>query len=386
MLPDLLPYDVWAEIDLAAISGNVKGLRRLLSETTRMMAVVKADAYGHGAVPVARQAVAAGADALGVARLGEALELRNAGIDAPVLIFGHTPPESAAKLIAHDLIQTVYSREIAVALSKKAESLGSRIRVHVKIDTGMGRLGIMANGPEDCGGIEAAAETVRSIYDLPGLRPEGIYTHFATADDRDKTVARGQFKLFSALLERLEKSGTAVGLRHAANSAAIIDMPETHLDMVRAGISIYGHYPSEAVGHQRVFLVPAMTVKSRIVHLKTVGPGYPVSYGWSARTRGMTTIATVAVGYADGFCRLLSSAGQMSVSGKTVPVIGRICMDHTMIDVGGLTGISAGDSVVIFGNPETGAPSAEKLAESMGTISYEVLTMVSGRVPRLYPR
>jgi len=382
----LVPYDVWAEIDLAAISENIKGLRRLLSGSTRLMAVVKADAYGHGAVAVSRQAIDAGADALGVARLGEALELRNAGISEPILILGHTPPELAAKLILHDLIQSVFSYQNAVALAKSARKLGGRIRVHVKIDTGMGRLGIRADDAVCAEESSDAVEEIRAIYELPDLIPEGIYTHFATADDRDKTVARQQFQLFSALLKNLENAGIAVGLRHAANSAATIDMPETHLDMVRTGISIYGHYPSEAVEKQRVRLIPAMSVKSRIVHLKTVGPDYPVSYGWTARTSGATTIATVAIGYADGLCRILSSTGRMSVAGITVPVIGRICMDHTMIDVGQLPEVSTGDPVVVFGNPATGALSAESVAGAMGTINYEVLTMVSGRVPRIFHR
>ncbi|MGM0452383.1 MAG: alanine racemase [Thermodesulfobacteriota bacterium] len=384
------PYDVWAEIDLGAISDNIKGLRRLLSEKTRLMAVVKADAYGHGAVEVAAAAVAAGASVLGVARLGEAAELRHAGIDAPVLIFGHTSPAAAQKLVEYDLIQTVCSYAAAEALSARAEAMGRRIRVHVNVDTGMGRLGFMA-APSDFQGAGEIGdgdpvEEIKAVCRLKGLVAEGIYTHFATADDADKTGARQQFDRFSKMLSRLADAGVEFAVRHAANSAAIIDMPETHLDMVRAGISIYGHYPSRRVACHRVGLTPAMTVKSRIVFLKKVGPGFKVSYGWTAETEKATTIATVAVGYADGFTRLLSAAGQMTVGGQVVPVLGRICMDNTMVDVGRVPDVRVGDSATLFGNPNEGAIPVEDLADALGTIHYEILTMVSGRAQRIYRR
>ncbi len=384
----MIPYDVWAEIDLKAISDNIKGLRGLLTEKTRLMAVVKADAYGHGAVEVAAAAVEAGASVLGVARLGEAAELRHAGIDVPVLIFGYTSPAAAPKLVEYDLIQSVCSYAAAAALSARAEAMGRRIKVHINIDTGMGRLGFVAgpNVSSPVGGFGDPVEEIKAICRLKGLAAEGIYTHFATADDADKTVARQQFERFSNMLSRLAEAGIELPLRHAANSAAIIDMPETHLDMVRAGISIYGHYPSPRVACHRVGLTPAMTVKSRIVFLKKVGPGFKVSYGWTAETEKATTIATVAVGYADGFSRLLSAAGRMTLGGRTVPVIGRICMDNTMVDVGRIPDVRVGDAATLFGNPDEGAIAAEELADALGTIHYEVLTMVSGRAQRIYRR
>ena len=384
----MIPYDVWAEIDLNAISENIKALKSLLSKSTRLMAVVKADAYGHGAAEVAARAMASGATALGVARLGEAVALRHAGINAPILILGHTSSVSAAKLIAYDLTQTVHSYRTAAELSAIAETLGKPLRIHVKIDTGMGRLGILSDdrviAPAGACGFSCAADEVRAICNLTALVPEGICTHFAAADAGDKTSAKEQFRIFTELLNRLAADGIRFPVRHAANTAAIIDMPETGLDLVRAGIGIYGHYPSEAVS-RRVRLRPAMTVKSRIVHLKTVGPDFKVSYGGTARTAAETTLATVSVGYADGFSRLLSSTGRMTVAGREVPIIGRVCMDQTVIDVG-RADVAVGAPVVIFGDPDEGAIPAEAVAKAMGTINYEVLTLVSGRVPRVYRR
>lgn len=386
----MIPYDVWAEINLSAVSDNIKGLKTILSHGSRLMAVVKADAYGHGAVPVAKCAVAAGAAALGVARIGEAVELRHAGIDLPVLILGYTPPESAGRLISRDLAQTVYSYNTAAALSAVAEGLGKRIRIHIKIDSGMGRLGILPDGrgifPAGGNGFSGAADEIRAICGLKGLFPEGIYTHFASADCADKISAREQFRIFMEMIDRLVAGGIHFPVRHAANTAALIDMPETHLDMVRAGIGIYGHYPSAEVNSRRVCLRPAMTLKSRIVHLKTVAPGFRVSYGGTAQTLAATTLATVSVGYADGFSRLLSSTGRMTVHGIEVPVIGRVCMDQTVIDVGRVPDAAVGDPVIVFGDPAEGAVSAEAVAVQMNTINYEVLTLVSKRVPRVYCR
>lgn len=385
----MIPYDVWAEIDLNALSNNIKGLKNLLKESVRFMAVVKADAYGHGAIEIAVRAIEAGADALGVARLSEAAALRHAGITVPVLIFGKTRPQYANKLVEYGLTQTVCSYGEALDLSAKALSMGVRIRVHIKMDTGMGRLGIPARGIEK--GIEGGRNHLQGVVDevsavcrLEGLVCEGIYTHFAAADEADKTMTLGQLALFDDILRRLEQKGVRFEIRHAANSAAVIDMPETHLDMVRAGISIYGYYPSKDVNHKSVRLAPVMTVKSHIVHLKTVGPGFTVSYGATAITDRKTTIATVAVGYADGFSRLFSSRGSMTVRGVLVPVLGRVCMDYTMVDVGLVPDATVGDEVAIFGKPETGAPSADRLADQTGTISYEVLTSISSRVPRIY--
>ncbi len=381
----MIPYDVWAEIDLNALAGNIKGLKRLLAGRTGFMAVVKANAYGHGATEISKRAVAAGADALGVARIGEAIELRHAGIDAPVLIFGKTRPSQAGRIIEHGLTQTVCSYEDAAGLSERARVMGCRISVHVKIDTGMGRLGIVAGRKgnlRDPG--TGVVDEICAIYGLEGLHCEGIYTHFAAADEADKSMTVNQLALFDTLMNRLAERGVRFKVRHAANSAAVIDMPETHLDMVRAGISLYGYYPSGYVNRDTVGLDPVMTLKSRIVHLKTVGPGFPVSYGATARTENETVIATVAVGYADGFSRLLSSRGKMTVRGALAPVIGRVCMDATMLDVGRIPDVAVGDEVTIFGKPGAGVLSADWFADQASTITYDVLTSVSSRVSRIY--
>jgi len=382
-----MPYDIWAEIDLDALSGNIKGLKALLDTGVLFMAVVKADAYGHGAVETARAAVSAGADALAVARLGEAVELRHAGVTAPVLILGKTRPAYAEKLISYNIAQTVCSFEEAAAFSARARALGSEIRAHIKIDTGMGRLGLVAEGVPGFSrskGKWGAIDEVAAVHGLEGLSCEGICTHFASADDADITGAERQLALFLELTGALETRGIRFPLRHAANSAAVIGLPASRLDMVRPGLSMYGYYPSEAVSRETVRLTPVMTLFARIVHVKRVGPGFSVSYGATEQIRKETDLATVAAGYADGYSRLLSSAGQMAVRGIPVPVVGRVCMDFTMVDVGSISGISENDAAVVFGPPETGALTADDIAARCRTISYEVLTGVSKRVPRLY--
>ncbi|MGM0788403.1 MAG: alanine racemase, partial [Thermodesulfobacteriota bacterium] len=369
--------------DLAAVSQNIRNLKSALAEGTRLMAVVKADAYGHGAVPVAKEVLAAGADCLAVARIGEAVELRHAGIKCPILIFGRTEPSLTSRLMAHDLTQTVFSLNEASAMSERARAAGGKLRIHVKVDTGMGRLGVLAGGGRR---FEDSVGEIDAISRLQGLDAEGIYTHFATADESDKTNAGRQFDLFRKIVAHLCDRGVGFALRHAANSAALLDMPETHLDMVRPGISIYGHYPSGKTTKLGVELTPAMSVRARIIHLKEVGPGFKVSYGWTAETTEKTVIATVAAGYADGFFRLLSSRGAMLVRGRRAPVIGRVCMDNTMIDVGHVPEAAIGDTVLIFGREGCKEIPAEELAGYVGTINYEVLSRISPRVPRIYPR
>ncbi|MFP3979828.1 MAG: alanine racemase [Desulfobacterales bacterium] len=380
----MIPYDVWAEIDLSAVAHNVRALKGALSSATRLMAVVKADGYGHGAVAVARQVLAEGADCLAVARIGEALELRYAGIQSQILIFGHTPPGLTRKLLEHDLIQTVSSFTDAEAFSVRAAAAGARLRVHINIDTGMGRLGVLGVPPDGANGFSDAADEVAAICGLQGLAAEGIYTHFATADSADKSDARGQFAIFEQILSRLRRQGIVFSVRHAANSAAAMEMPETHLDMIRPGISIYGHYPSQETEGCGVSLTPAMTVRARIVHLKRVGPGFKVSYGWTAQTMENTLIATVPIGYADGFFRLLSSRGFMRVRGYRAQVIGRVCMDHTMLDVGHIPGVACGDAALVFGRDADGDLPVESVAGTLDTINYEVLSRISSRIPRVY--
>ncbi|MFW6428278.1 MAG: alanine racemase [Desulfosalsimonas sp.] len=380
----MIPYDVWAEVDLAAVGRNVRNLKATLSRGARLMAVVKADGYGHGAVPSACSALEAGADMLGVARMGEAIELRHAGITCPILIFGHTPSGLVSKLLAYDLTQSVSSFKYADELSCRAMARGGSLGVHVNIDTGMGRLGIPGTGVECARRFNDPAEEINAICGLKGLVMQGVYTHFATADEKDKTNSGRQFELFKQILSRLRQRGITFDFTHAANSAAALDMPETHLDMVRLGISIYGHYPSEETGNRRVKLEPAMTVRARIVHLKEVGPGFKVSYGWTGQTCEKTRIATVAAGYADGISRLLSSSGFMLVRGLKAPIIGRICMDHVMLDVGHVPGVACGDAALFFGRDSYGELPVEIIARKLDTINYEVLSGISYRVPRIF--
>lgn len=381
---------VWAEVDLKAIAHNVRELKRIAKPPARLMAVVKANGYGHGAVEVAATALDNGADALGVARVGEGIELRKAGIDVPVLVFGYTPPVLVSRLVEFDLTSTVYSYQTASALSEAAAASRKRIKVHVKVDTGMGRLGIVSIQSEPGGGSAPAAadalREVRAIYGLSGLRLEGIYTHFAAADSANKSHAKSQLASFNDFLKRLRAAGLEIPVKHAANSAALIDMPEAHFDMVRPGISIYGFYPSEEVNKTRIALEPAMALKTRIIHLKDVPAGFKVSYGCTYETEKPTTIATVPVGYADGLNRLLSSKGHMLVRGRRAPIVGRVCMDLTMLDVGGIPEAALEDEVVIFGRQGAGAISADEIARSLNTINYEIVSTVMNRVPRRYLR
>jgi alanine racemase len=384
----LINRNVWAEIDLAAVSHNVRQLKRIIQPGCALMAVVKANAYGHGMIEVASRVLKEGADFLGVARINEAIRLREGYIDAPVLIFGYTNPENAATLINYDLAQTVYTYESAKRLSDSAVSFGKRIKVHLKVDTGMGRLGILPcelRLPENSGKIFGSAiREIEMIARLPGLSLEGIYTHFATADSPDKTYALRQFEIFNFFIDKIKKFGIEFKIKHAANSAAIIDMPATHLNMVRAGISIYGVYPSDAVDKTKIFLKPAMTLKSRVIHVKHVNSGFSVSYGATDRTKQPTVIATVSVGYADGYNRLLSSAGRMLIHGASAPVIGRVCMDQTMLDVGHVPDAAIGDEVVIIGSQGEQSIGVDEIAHKISSISYEVLTGVSDRVHRIY--
>ena len=375
---------IWAEIDLEAIAHNISEIRNAVGFGPQIMAVVKANAYGHGAVEVAQASLRAGASWLGVARVAEGIELREAGIAAPILVLGTSPPECASELLAWDLRQTVSGLDDARALARHARNQDKTLQVHLKVDTGMGRLGLLA-GPELGGDFDAAGEEVAAIQQLSGIALEGIFTHFACADSRDKSSASRQWQRFTDFLETLDtRSLPRIPVRHAANSASIIDLPRTHLDLVRAGIMLYGLYPSAEVDHAGVRLKPAMTVKARISQVKDVPAGFCVSYGSTYTTPAPTRIATVPVGYADGYTRLLSSQAHMVVHGQRVPVVGRVCMDQTLLDVGGLPEVAAGDEVVLLGSQGEACVSADELAELTGTINYEIVSTLMARVPRIF--
>jgi len=379
---------VWANVDLNAIAQNVRALRNRTNPEARMMAVVKADAYGHGVEEVTRTALANGAETLGVARLHEGIELRNMGFDAPILIFGYTPPVNADALVQYDLIQTLISCDYGKDLSNALSAGRKSIRSHLKIDTGLGRVGILPDHQRpavdaDDNALTAVEEAVAAA-NLPGIEVEGIFTHFATADSADKAYARTQLDVFLNFMEALRTAGIAPITRHAANSAAIIDMPETHLDMVRAGVSLYGLYPSDEIDKTRIDLQPAMSLHTRIAHLKAVPAGFKVSYSITYETTAPTTIATVPIGYADGLSRLLSPGGDMLVRGQRAPIVGRICMDQLMLDVGHIPDADIDDEVVVFGRQEAAFIPVEEVAAKANTINYEIACAVSKRVPRIY--
>lgn len=372
----------WADIDLGAIGHNVRALKDITKNNAAFMAVVKADAYGHGSVEVAKTALANGADCLGVARIAEGARLRQAGLEAPILIFGYTPPELTPELIRWELTQTVYRADTAALLSERAASFGKTLPVHLKIDTGMGRLGMLSFSPD--GDADHVIEEIETIRRLKGLAVEGVFTHFANADAADPTYSRLQFERFMNLLERLRRKGIEFQTRHSANSAGIIQLPDTHLDMVRGGIAMYGLYPSDEIDRRRISLRPAMSLKARIIHLKEVPAGFKVSYGMTYATPEPTAIATVSIGYADGLSRLLSSNGSMLVRGERAPIIGRVCMDLTMLDVGRIPNARLGDEATVFGGGGDEMIHVDEIASLMNTIHYEVVAAITNRVPRMY--
>jgi len=359
-----------AVVNLGAISQNIRKIRAAIGKERHLMAVVKADGYGHGAVEVAKTALRHGADYLGVALPGEAKELRRAGIEAPILVLGPIEPNQAHDVLETRVEQTVCSMEVAHALEQAAARAGCRVDVHIKVDTGMGRIGVP---PEE------TLEFVRALNRLPNIRIKGVFSHFSVADEKDKTFSLKQIELFEQVVKALTLGGISIPLRHMANSAALLDLPQSYYDMVRLGIIIYGLYPSIHV-KKSIPIIPAMTFKSKILFLKKVAPGTPIGYGRTYHTKKEALVATLPVGYADGYSRLLSNKGQVLIKGVRAPVVGRVCMDMIMVDVTHIPDVSVGQEVILFGEE----PSAEEIAQLTGTISYEVVCGVSKRVPRVY--
>ncbi|MEW6724867.1 MAG: alanine racemase [Bacillota bacterium] len=365
---------VWAEIDVAKFVHNLRQLRKAAGGTD-LMAVVKADAYGHGAVPLARAAVEAGARYLGVAIVEEGVELREAGITAPILVLGASPPEQALMVVEYNLTQTVASPELVRALGEAAGQRGRIALVHLKLETGMGRIGV-APGPQ-------LDSLLTEIQATPGIRLEGVFTHLAAADQADQTYSRLQMRAFESGLRQVQAAGFRGIIRHVSNSAGIIALPGARYDLVRAGISLYGYFPSSEV-RRDLDLRPVLSWKARISHVKEVPAGYSVGYGCTYHTQYPTTIATVPLGYADGFPRLLSNRGEVLVRGVRCQLVGRVCMDQIMLDVGKIDGVQSGEEAVIIGQQGNERLTADDLARGVGTISYEILTGIQKRVPRVY--
>ncbi|MDD2421683.1 MAG: alanine racemase [Heliobacteriaceae bacterium] len=368
----------WVEINIGAFIHNLRVLRQAVAPGVKIIAVLKADAYGHGAVPLAQMAVREGVEVIAVAIAAEAVPLREAGIKCPLLVLGYTPQASLDLVVTHDLSQCIFSLQAAEALSRVAVRLGKTARVHLKVDTGMGRLGFTG---------DQGRRDMLAVARLPGLEIEGIFSHFATADATEKTFAYRQLDRFLATVEWLRRQGLTVPLRHMANSGALLDLPAAHLDAVRPGIALYGYYPSAAVAAGKVALQPVMTLKARIVQVKAVAAETPVSYGCIYRCSQSTRVATVPLGYADGVPRVLSGRIAGQVRGQTFPQAGRICMDQMMFDLGEVP-LNEGDEIVLFGRWWAAGrwweASVETWAALADTIPYEILTGISPRLPRFY--
>ncbi len=363
-------YSTWVEVDLGAIEENV---RYFLQSTGRQfMAVVKAEAYGHGAIQIAKTACKAGASWLGVARAGEALELRAAGIDESIFLLGSTPPARMEELIKADVSLTFWSEAQLADISRAAEKVGSRANVHLKIDTGMSRVGVK---PEE------ATRLAQEAGRIPSVHLEGVFTHFAKADESDPASTDSQLRIFREIISSWESSGLRPPLVHCANSAAALRRPEAWYDLVRVGIAMYGLHPSNVCKLPGV-VRPALTWKSSIAQVKVLPPGRGISYGHIYTTTSEERIGTVPVGYADGFRRV--EGNEVLVGGKRVPVVGRVTMDQIMVQLDALPNAQPGDEVVIIGSQEAERISAEDVADRWGTINYEVTSGILKRVPRLY--
>lgn len=371
----------WAQIDLDAVADNYRAIAASLSAGCRVMAIVKADAYGHGAGYVSRTLRAAGATWFGVSNLEEALQLRRAGIADSILILGYTPPEEARRLAEYRITQTVCGREYGEQLSAAAMRAGVRVRVHVKIDTGMSRIGFVCQEKNQ---LSAAVPEIEAICRLPGIEAEGAFTHFASADEEDDGgFTRRQFSLFQEALSLLEQRGVTFALRHCCNSAATLRYPEMHLDMVRPGLILYGLFPAPWM-QGTLPLRPAMELKTAVSLVKTVPAGAVVSYGRTVSTERDTTLATVPIGYADGYPRSLSNRAAMLVHGRRATVTGRVCMDQCMLDVSDIPDVREGDVVTVFGKEGGECLPVEEFAALAGTIHYESICLIGKRVPRIF--
>lgn len=367
---------VWAEVNLADIVHNYGEVRRIVGSKVLIMAVVKANAYGHGIVEVAQALSQAGTDYFGVAIMDEAVQLREAGVAKPILIIGWTPPEDYQRALQNQVGLTIYSLQEARILSRIALDYGEKIAIHLKIDTGMGRIGFVPG--------QGALEDILQVLQLPGLKVEGIFTHLAKADERDKSYTDKQLDLFRDFCQQLEDTANyKIPLKHAANSAAIIDCPNSYFDMVRAGVMLYGLQPSAEVQLSNVDLRQALSLRGRISHVKKVPPETSISYGGIYVTESEEVIATVPIGYADGYSRLLSNKARVIWQGHAAPILGRVCMDQVMFKATGLD-VKVGDLVTLIGRDGDIFLAVDEFAQILGTINYEIVCMLSDRVPRVY--
>lgn len=361
-----------AEINIDNLKSNFDNIRALLKKETKLCAIIKANGYGHGAVRLAKIYEEQGADYFGVATCEEALELRQAGIKTPVMCLGYVPENRFEDMIENHIDITLYSVEKALLLSEKAVRSGKEANIHIKLDSGMSRLGFQCN--------DETVDAIMAISRLDKINIIGVFTHFALADDKSPDYTIKQFENYMRVVSALEEKGLEIPIKHVCNSAGVMMFPDYHLDMVRPGIILYGHYPSEDVDKSVIELRPAMSLKTEISHVKELEEGRGVSYGHKYITGGNEVIATLPVGYADGFTRMLSGKADVMIDGRIVPVVGRICMDQSMIKVD--SSAKAGDQVTIFSDQPGLA--IERFADALDTINYELLCMVQRRVPRVY--
>lgn len=374
-------YRVWAEVDLDAVRHNVTEIKKCLRPGVKLLGVVKADAYGHGVFEIAKTVLENGADCLAVAFCDEAVELRRHGIEVPILILGNSPEFDIGKIIEYDITAAVSDFDFAKKLSDAAAKKNKCVKIHIKIDTGMSRIGFMADSDEN---KRKSCHEIMKISELPNLEVEGMFTHFASADETDEKYTHMQYNRFVDMAKILEERGLNIPLKHACNSAGLVKFPEMQLDMVRAGIILYGMYPSTEFDRKLIDLVPAMKFKSRITQIKEMDAGSCLSYGMTYTLEEKSRVATVSVGYADGYPRNLSNRAKVLVGGETTGQIGRICMDQCMIDVTKVNNINVGDEVTLFGDTGTSGVSVDDVAQLLGTINYEITCGISRRVPRVY--
>lgn len=369
-------YMKWAEIDLDALIHNVNQIRRLLKPDTKIAAVVKANGYGHGALEITEYLLDAGVDFIVVSSLEEAVEIRKKFRKSQTMVLGFTPDENVEQAILHGVIQTIMTEEQAGLLSEKAEQLKMGVSCHIKIDTGMNRIGFKVN--------EESVEKIVRIAKLPNIHINGMFSHFATADEGDKSFAMQQLKKFHWMIDRLKENGIKIPILHMANSAAALDLPEAEFDMVRTGIVLYGAYPSFEVNREKIHLLPVMSLKTKVSNLQVMEEDAGISYGLTEKVSKGSKIATIPVGYADGFMRALSGKAEVLIKGQRAPIVGRICMDQCMVDVSHIEDVAIGELVVVFGQGPKECIYLEELADRAGTISYELMCMIGRRVPRVY--
>ena len=366
----------WCDVSLDNLKHNIEQIKSKLSDNVKLCGIVKANAYGHGVEEIVFNLVDQGVDYLAVAFIDEAVESRLCGFNQPILILGNTPKDTADQVVEYNVTASVYNKETAVAISNEAVKQNKIAKIHIKIDTGMSRIGFLPT--------EESIREIIEVSKLPNIETEGIFTHFACSDDEDETATLKQYDKFMYVVSELEKQGLYIPVKHCCNSAAIVKYPKMHLDMVRAGIILYGMYPSDI--DYDIDLKPLMNFKTTVINVKTIKAGQSISYGATYTAKEDMKVATIAVGYADGYSRLLSNCGRVLVKGQFADIVGRICMDQCMIDVTNVHNISIGDEVILFGADENEELPIEELAVKLGTINYELPCIINNRVPRCYTK